>query len=69
MKRTALLAIVSSLLLGGCATSSTAGEVRSYTVVPQVQVVEKVAKKKNAQANYQVAPGEAPLTGSGGSAR
>jgi outer membrane biogenesis lipoprotein LolB len=68
MKRTALLAIVSSLLLAACAASGPAAEAR-YSVVPSVQVVEKVQKKRTAQANYQARPGEAPLSGSGGSAK
>ncbi len=67
MKRIALLALASTAVLGGCATSS--ADHRSYSVVPQVQVVERTPKKKTAQANYQARPEETPLSGSGGSSR
>jgi hypothetical protein len=66
MKRTTLLALVSLSILAGCAATGT-GE--RYSVIPQVQVTERTAKKRPAQANYQARPEEAPLSGSGGSAR
>jgi hypothetical protein len=64
MKRIGLVAVVSLFALSAC---STAGTQKSYT--PQVQVVVKGAKKRAAQANYQVSPEESKLTGSGGSAK
>ncbi len=66
MKRTVLLALVSLSLLAGCASSG-AGEVR-YSVVPKVQVTERVPKKRTAQVSYQARPEES-LSGSGGSSR
>ncbi len=67
MKRIALVALVSIAVLEGCATAS--ADRQSYSVVPQVQVVERSTRKKTAQANYQARPEENPLTGSGGSAK
>ncbi|BDG03991.1 hypothetical protein [Anaeromyxobacter oryzae] len=69
MKRTALLALVSLSLLAGCASSGATGDARSYSVVPKVQVTERVPKKRTAQVSYQARPEESPLSGSGGSAR
>lgn len=50
--------------LGACATTE---QPKSYT--PKVQVVVKAPKTRSAQANYQAAPAESKLTGSGGSAK
>jgi uncharacterized protein YcfL len=63
MKKIAL-ALVALFALGACATADTQ---KSYT--PKVQVVMKASKARSAQANYQVSPEEANLTGSGGSAK
>jgi hypothetical protein len=64
MMRIAVVAFVSAFALGACASSQST---RSYT--PQTVVVVKGAKKKAAQANYQVSPEDSKLTGSGDSAR
>lgn len=64
--RIGLLAIVTVLALGACA--STSGN--TYSVTPQTQVVVKGgAKRTAAQANYRVSPEESKLTGSGDSAK
>jgi predicted component of type VI protein secretion system len=67
MKRNTLLAIVALSLVTGCASSSAAGE--RYSVVPKVDVTERVAKKRTAKVSYQGRPEQSPLSGSGGSAR
>jgi hypothetical protein len=64
MKRTAVTAAVSLFALAACAGPGTR---TSHT--PSTVVVVKGAKKKAAQANYQVSPEESKLTGSGGSAK
>lgn len=58
-------ALFSIALLAGCAGAG-AGSTR-YSVVPQVQVKVKETRKRVAQANYQAAPQDVPVTGSGGS--
>lgn len=63
MKRM-IVALASLALLAGCAGTSTG---KHYTVVPQVDVKVKEKKKRVAQANYQAAPQDATVTGSGGS--
>lgn len=62
--KTATLAAVLAFALGACATTE---QPKSYT--PKVQVVVRAPKAKAAQANYQAAPAESKLTGSGGSAK
>lgn len=61
--KTTLATLAAVLLLAGCAGS---GSGTRYSVVPQVDVKVKGAKKA-AQANYQKAPADAPVSGSGGS--
>ena len=62
--KTLALALVSLFALGACATTDPQ---RSYT--PPTLVVVKAPKARASQANYQVSPEEANLTGSGGSAK
>jgi uncharacterized lipoprotein YajG len=62
--KTPALALVALFALGACATTDPQ---RSYT--PPTTVVIKTPKARSAQANYQVSPEEANLTGSGGSAK
>lgn len=64
MKRIAVASLLSLFALGACATAETK---RSFT--PKTVVVVKGAKKRTAEANYQVSPEESNLTGSGGSAK
>jgi uncharacterized lipoprotein YajG len=59
-----IVALVSLALLAGCAGSSAGSH---YSVVPQVDVKVKEHTKRVAQANYQAAPQDKPVTGSGGS--
>lgn len=68
MKRPALLSLLAVIVLGACAGPRPAAEAR-YSVVPKVDVKVKGGKKKAVQANYQAAPEDAPLSGSGGSTR
>jgi hypothetical protein len=64
MERFGLATLVCLFALTACATSETK---RSYT--PKTVVVVKGAKKRTAEANYQVSPEDSKLTGSGGSAK
>ncbi len=64
MKRIAVIGVLSLFALSACATAETT---KSYT--PKTVVVVKGAKKRSAEANYQVSPEDSKLTGSGGSAR
>jgi hypothetical protein len=61
--RSALLALL-ALALGACATAT---ETR-WSHTPAVEVIVRTPKARTAQANYQVAPGDA-ASGLGGSAR
>lgn len=62
--KTAALSLIAACALGACATTD---PTKSYT--PKVQVVVKAPKARAAQANYQVRPEDAKLTGSGGAAK
>ena len=64
MKKLAIAA-ASAFVLSACATAETTQ--RSYT--PQVDVVVRGARARQAQANYQQSPEDAKLTGAGGSAK
>jgi hypothetical protein len=64
MKRCGLATLVCLFALSACASSETK---RSYT--PKTVVVVKGAKKRTAEANYQVSPEDSKATGSGGSAK
>jgi hypothetical protein len=59
------IAAASAFVLSACATAETTKQ--SYT--PQVEVVVKGPRAKQAQANYQTSPEDAKLTGAGGSAK
>jgi hypothetical protein len=61
--RMTLVALLASLGLGACASSSSSTK---YSYTPKTQVTVKGGKKKSVQANYQVSP-EAAGLGSGGS--
>ena len=50
------------IALGACATADP--PMRSYT--PEVDVIVKAPRIRTAQANYQVSPEQAALTGAGG---
>jgi uncharacterized lipoprotein YajG len=64
MKRIVVVALASLFALSACATAETK---KSFT--PKTVVVVKGAKKRSAEANYQVSPEDSRLTGSGGSAK
>jgi hypothetical protein len=64
MKRIAVAGVLSLFALSACATAETK---KSFT--PKTVVVVKGAKKRAAEANYQVSPEESKLTGSGGTAK
>jgi hypothetical protein len=64
MKRIAVAGVLSLFALSACATAETK---KSFT--PKTVVVVKGAKKRAAEANYQVSPEESRPTGSGGTAR
>jgi PBP1b-binding outer membrane lipoprotein LpoB len=59
------LAAASALALTACATAETTKN--SYT--PQVEVVVKGPRAKQAQANYRTSPEDSSATGAGGSAK
>ena len=59
------LAAASAFVLTACATADTTKQ--SYT--PQVEVVVKGPRAKQAQANYRTSPEETSANGSGGSAK
>jgi hypothetical protein len=64
MKRIAVAGVLSLFALSACATAETK---KSFT--PKTVVVVKGAKKRAAEANYQVSPEESKLTGSGGTSK
>ena len=59
------LAAASAFVLSACASAETSK--KSYT--PQVEVVVKGPRAKQAQANFQTSPEENSLNGAGGSAK
>ncbi|HUL59945.1 MAG TPA: hypothetical protein VLU43_11745 [Anaeromyxobacteraceae bacterium] len=64
MKRTALVAVVSGLLLSACATEKPAAKTH-YSVVPDTQVTVR-EKKPSKHTNYTVQPAEEYVSGSAG---